>query len=527
MKELKELKLEELSLEQKLGMAMISFTWGAECDPTRVDYLEQLIRNRSLGGIWFATRNGENDAAIKRLKDAADYPLLVFTDAEAGLGDYTTGRHNAIGVTDSEECAYAFGKVTAAAAAKRGYNVICNPVLDMTDRNCVTGGTMRAYGSNKVRVTELAAAEIRGMHDGGCLSIAKHYPGKSDTSARIDSHMAETSSSLTKEQLLEYNLYPYMELDKMGLLDGIMLGHCRCSKIDPDFPTSLSKHVVRILRDQGFDGLAITDALNMMGVVAKFGKKNSIGLAVGNARAMALPFHRDHKQVLDWMRECYDEGIITDESLDEVAQRVLDMQHKVLSLPQGVEPTEKEFADCVRINTDSVFARADEGLTTGLDRNGAYHFAILTEAGTPEEVQVDTFKGKWYNPYHIKERLEELFPNAHCSLLSEFPAPSEVEKFLNTDVEREVVFITFCFSQAYAGVERFTPRIVSVMEAMQVSNRISTVLHYGNPYLLEELPHIPRVLVGTISVMGVEAALNVLAGEHPAKGVLTYNVKLK
>ena len=529
MKEIKELKFEELTIEQKLGLATTLSLWDGASDPEGIEFLAELIKKRALGGIWMSPREGQNDPYIKKLKELADYPLLVFTDAEGGIGEYTIGRHNAIGISDNEELAYAFGKVVAAHAASRGYNVVCNPVLDMTESNAACGGTTRAYGSDKVRVAELAAAEAQGMHDGGCLTIGKHYPGKAKGElSDIDSHMAPTVSYATKEDLLDYALYPYMELDKKGLLDGVMLGHGSFANIDPDYPISLSKQGIEILREQGFEGLALTDALSMMGVVAKFGRKNSIGLAIGNARAMALPFQGSrNKQVMSWVRECYDEGIITDEALDEAVKRVLAMQHKVLSLPKGVVPTEEELNNFYRINTDSVFARTDDGLSVGLDRNGKYHFAVLTEAGIQGEVHVDTFKGQWYNPALIKERLLEYFPNAAVTLLSEFPTASEISKFLSQSLDQETVFITFFMTQAYVGEERFTPRIISLVKSMQMTNRISTVLHFGNPYLLEDLPHIPRLLVGTISSMGVEAGLKVLAGEYPAKGVLTYDVKLK
>ena len=178
MKQLTELKFEELSLEQKLGLATISFTWAIDSFPANNVYLEELIRKRALGGIWVASREGQNDEFLKHLKELADYPLLVFTDAEAGLGDYTVGRHNAIGITDNEELAYTFGKVTAAQAAARGYNVVCNPVLDLTFKGSLCGSTSRSYGSDKYRVAELAAAEAQGMHDGGCLTIGKHFPGR-------------------------------------------------------------------------------------------------------------------------------------------------------------------------------------------------------------------------------------------------------------------------------------------------------------------------------------------------------------
>lgn len=536
MKKLTELKFEELSLEQKLGLATISFTWDVNSSPENNAYLEELIKSRALGGIWVAPREGQNDQFVKHLKELADYPLLVFTDAEAGLGDYTIGRHNAIGVTDNEELAYAFGKITAAHAASRGYNVVCNPVLDMTSTSGVCGSTTRAYGSDKYRVAALGAAEAQGIHDGGCLTIGKHFPGKGAQHAAkntnnkpavvIDSHMAPNTTDATKEDLLDYGLYPYIQLSKNGLLDGVMMTHSNYPNIDPEYPMSLSRHGIAILREQGFEGLAMTDALNMMGVVAKFGHKNSIGLAVGNAGAMALPFHGSHKQVIDWLRECYDEGIITDEILDENVKHVLAMQHKVLSLPQNVVPSEEDYQNFNRINTDSVYERLDDGLTAGLDPNGKYHFAVLAEAGTQGEVHVDTFKGKWYNPHDIQDRLSKDFPNATFTLLSEFPSSHEIANFLSDSLDRETIFITFCFSQAYVGEEKFTPRIISLIHGMQITNRISTVMHFGNPFLLEDLPHIPRVIVGTTSAKGVDAGLNVLEGKYPAKGILTYNIDL-
>ncbi len=525
----KVLKLEELSVEQKLGLATISFNWKASIKPENMEYLAELVKNRALGGVWMTPLYGENAPYIDHLKELADYPLLVFTDAERGLGEYSIGGHNTIGVTDSEELAYTFGKITAARAAEMSYNVICNPILDMSDENCIAGGTMRGFGSDKDRVTALAAAEAQGMHDGGCLTIGKHYPGRSKGSniARVDSHMGGITSSSTKEELLDYALYPYMELDKKGLLDGVMLGHTTFVNIDPEYPVSLSKHGIQILREQGFEGLAITDSLTMMAVVAKYGHKNSVGYSVGNANAMALPWQEDHSKVMQWMRECYDEGIITDEALDATVKQVIAMQEKVLALPKNVKPTEEEFKKFHRLNTDSVYARVDDGLPTALDRNGKYYFVILTEVGKHENVSVVTFKDQWYNPVAIKERLEKEFPNSKAGLLSEFPTSGEIQAFLEDSLDHETVFVTFCMTQAYVGVEKFAPRIISLMDAMQTANRISTIVHFGNPFLLEDLPHIPRVLVGTISAKGVDATLDVLLGEYPAKGRMTYSVKLQ
>ena len=534
MKEIKELKIEELTLEQKLGLSMIAFCWGEEeCD---VDYLENLIKNHSLGGVWVCSRGEKNMPILKRLKEAADYPLLCFIDAENGWGDYKVGRQNTIGMADSEEAAYAFGKVTAIGARADGYNIICSPVLDMVDIRVLCGGNIRALGSDKQKVAKLAAAIARGMHDGGVLTVGKHYPGKGkgkSSMSEIDSHMAETYSEATREELLDYALYPYMELDKEGLLDGVMLTHSRYINVDEKYPASLSSELIKIFREQGFSGFAMTDALNMMGVVAKFGKKNSINLAVGNAGAIALPFHAKNFEVMKWLREGYDEGVISPETLDSVVRSVLEAQHKVAVMqPKYNEITKEDVEELEAINRNSVFAKCDDGVSVALDREAEHFFAIMTETELGikdgDKVAVDTMKTNWYNPYHIGERLKELFPNSKVGYISEYPTPNRVSQFLSESLGHgDVVFITFINSAAYAGKECLTPRIVSMVEAMQVSKRISTLVHFGNPYVAEDFPHTERVLIGAASSMGVDAGLEVLAGEYPAKGVLTYDIKLR
>ena len=151
-------------------MSTIAFCQNPEqCDP---DYLEELIRAHALGAIWVVPRNERNFPLLKRLKEAADYPMLIFTDAENGLGEHQIGRHNAIGCTGSAELAYIFGKVTALQARALGYNVICNPVLDMVNANWTCGGNVRGYGHDKHEVVRFASAEARGMHDAGVLTVA-------------------------------------------------------------------------------------------------------------------------------------------------------------------------------------------------------------------------------------------------------------------------------------------------------------------------------------------------------------------
>ena len=532
---MKELKFEELTIEQKLGLMCVAFC--SEKYPEDVDFVEAQIRKRAVGGIWVVSRGEESLKILKRLKDAADYPLLVFTDAEGGFGEYMIGKHNTLSCVDSVDSAYMFGKVTALAAREQGYNIISGPVLDLTDRNTVCGITCRSLGYDKYRVTELAGAIARGMQDGGVLTMAKHYPGTSETAYDIDAHMAETASSMTRQELLEYNLYPYIELNRQGLLDGIMPGHSRFSMIDPDYPASLSGKLMQVFRDEGFEGIAVTDALDMMGVISKFGKFGSIATAIGNAGSVALPFFADNRSIAEQLMQSYEDGKIPDDMLDEGVKRMLVAQHKVVTRqPKFDSITEEDKAAIKQINYDSVIARADVGLTHTVSRDGRHCFVILTatdlDLRDANGVEEDTMKTEWYNPYRIKERIEELFPNSFVTSVNEYPTPKQNRKVLRDIMGFEtgepyddVVFITFYQSQTYVGRECFTARIISLFEALDVTKSTAAIVHFGNPFVIEDLPHIPRIIIGVSSSQGVEAGLDVLAGEYNANGKLIYNVK--
>ena len=538
MKELKELKLEEMTIRQKVGFvmtALIADTWPRENFPQVTSFVYKLIKERSLGAVWVNYAYCEKfKEALKEINEIADYPILIITDAENGLGDYTIGSHNSIGMADSEELAYTFGKLTATTARQWGYNTVCDPVVDMVSGPGLCGSNQRSLGSDKEKVTALAKAVVRGMHDSGVLSIAKHYPSAHQhpfNGALIDSHMAETYSTQTKEELMDYCLYPYLELMKEGLLDGIMTGHKKLINIDPDYPGSLSKKVIDIIRDEGFEGIAITDALQMMGVVAKFGTEAPLSLCIAAGNDLALPWTIKNEWAFDAMVKGFEDGVFDEETLDKAVSRVLAAQHKVYEMQKATNPviTEKDIENYNQFAPRSVFAKTDEGVSQHLDKDGKYCFFVQTDVASELNddgtVNVDTFKGSWFNPNEIIARLKEEFPNSVAYALSEYPLAWRISRGLSDAMGYDVVFLTYNNPQAYVGKECLSSRVISMMQAMQVSDRISTVVHFGNPYVLEDVPHVPRIIVGGGFKKSVDAALDVLAGKAKAQGTLTYDVK--
>lgn len=537
---MKELKFEELSLDQKLGMVMAGIIRPIRCEDKyetydqNLEFVLDLIRKHALGAVWVPPQCDRAAEAIQKVKETADYPILIFTDAENGLasGKYHVGRHNAIGMTGSEELAYTFGKVVAIEARNAGYNVVCDPVVDMCNGWGCCGANTRSLGNDPEMVSKLAIAMARGLRDGGVLTVAKHYPSAQKPTLRIDNHMAPSDYLDTKEELLNYSLLPYIALIKEGLIDGIMAGHTTLANIDPGMPTTVSKKVHDIIREQGFDGFFVTDALDMMGLKAQFGDTKVKGLCVEAGNEFILPWFSAKKAYFD-LRDCYKDGIISDARLDEAVKRVLEAQHKVNMIePKFNEITEQDVKNFERINRESIFCRTDEGTPKTLSRDGKHFFVVLvkneTDIADDGKVSVDTFTNSWYKPELIQPRILELFPNSAVRALREFPTPNNNMDVLQDSVNYDdVVFITFAEAPAYAGSDHLTHRIVTLMTALQIPGRLQTVVHFGNPYPLEELPHIPRVLIGCMSKDSTMAGIDALAGLCEANGVLTYDIKLK
>jgi type I restriction enzyme S subunit len=100
--------------------------------------------------------------------------------------------------------------------------------------------------------------------------------------------MAPAISYQTEEELIKTSLYPYIELNKQGLINGIMTGHVRMDNIDKGMPASLSRKVIDIIKNQGFDGFFVTDGLRMMSVMSEFGDIDPKGMCIEAGNTVAL-----------------------------------------------------------------------------------------------------------------------------------------------------------------------------------------------------------------------------------------------
>jgi beta-N-acetylhexosaminidase len=174
---------------------------------------------------------------------------------------------------------YAQAESTARTLAAAGVNHNLAPVVDVNTNpaNPVIGSLSRSFSADPAVVIEQARIFIEAHHAQGVTTTLKHFPGHG--SSQADSHLGLVDVSATWQPL---ELQPYRVLIGEGLADAVMTAHVFNAQLDPAYPATLSQAVITgILREElGYDGVVITDDMNMGAITAQYGFEQAAVLAV-------------------------------------------------------------------------------------------------------------------------------------------------------------------------------------------------------------------------------------------------------
>ncbi len=527
---MKPLRLEDLSTEQKIGQLLVARSIRSQQD---YDFAMELIKNHALGGVQAFVAPDAKEKVIDPVLAAADYPIFISADMEEGyqLGEYLIPGNLALGALDDPEMAYTFAKVTAMQAKKLGYNMIWSPCIDLApiDANCRITRTM---GSDPDRVARLSCAYMKAFADCGVIGSAKHYPSPFDQPE--DTHMCEGVSYHTEEEFVDICLRPYLAMiNELGEdMMGIMTNHVRCMNIDPENPATFSKKCLDMIKNRGFKGVMMTDSLAMMGVIQRYGDDKMLGYAVAAGNDLILPNYRiSLKDSYNYLLQNYRDGMFSEERLNDAVSKVLWAQERTMRQPAQSEISEADKAAFLRMNRDCIGAVTDPGLTPAIDKDARHLFIVLTEndyigVGKQRQDECEISFVNWWDPAAIAKSLKEKFPNSDVMFMPEFPNRVQNEKACAQAVMHDdVVFFTFCESAAYQGTDGLTDRMRSLMHTM--AYHIAAVVHVGNPYAMEKIDHVPRILFGYKSQRSAAFLPAVLAGEIEANGTLPIDLKLQ
>jgi beta-N-acetylhexosaminidase len=276
------------SMKRAFGQLFVVGFEGTELNQDLLD----LFRHYPPGGVILFRRNLVDPDQIQRLTrqlQTADTPLpmLVCIDQEGGRvwrlpPPFTRfPEAQALGNARSDSLAYSAAGVIADELCAVGIHCNFAPVLDLhtNPSNPVIGP--RSFGADPASVATLARSMLLGFRSHGIAGCGKHFPGHGDTD--LDSHETLPTVSLSRERLLSVEMAPYRILcqDARKPLELVMTAHVRYPDLDPDRPATLSTRILTgALRGQlGFDGVVVTDDLEMGAISESYGPEEAALLA--------------------------------------------------------------------------------------------------------------------------------------------------------------------------------------------------------------------------------------------------------
>ena len=320
--------MNNMTLGQKIGQLFMIQGYSNK-NTLHIEELLQLVNKYEVGGVIFMQGGPVAQAKItNRLQRASNIPLLVAIDAENGLGfrlDSTLSYpvQMALGAITSDTIIYRMGFEIGKQCRLLGIHMNMAPVSDINVNPENPVINHRSFGEDRMQVARKSWLYASGMQDAGVLATAKHFPGHGHTEA--DSHYDLPLISQTKSQLDSLELFPFSYLINKGI-GAIMTGHLEVPALEPNanIPASISSRVInkKLKKDLGFNGLIITDAMNMKGISNSYssGESSVKALKAGNDMIEIIP---RLDRAISAVKLAVQNGELTIEDIDEKCRKVL------------------------------------------------------------------------------------------------------------------------------------------------------------------------------------------------------------
>lgn len=257
-----------MTLEQKVGELFMPAVYATD-DEASLDAIRFYRDSLHVGGVLLLrgdTRSAREIATL--MQEGSSTGRWVAIDAEWGLGmrltDAPVFPRNSELPDVGPDSMRRYGREIGRECRQLGINMVMGPVADVA-RDAASVMARRSFGADPQRVADMASAYILGLQEEGISAVAKHFPGHGPTSA--DSHRTLPVVGLSRDSLEQCDLYVFRRVVDAGA-DGIMAGHLAVPALDPTGrPASVSRAMLNTLLrgDIGFEGIVVTDAINMWG----------------------------------------------------------------------------------------------------------------------------------------------------------------------------------------------------------------------------------------------------------------------
>ena len=335
----------KLSMDERIGQLYIVALYTNK-DQNHISRVRKLVEQERIGGIILMQDDAEQEIAlVNEFQKKSRVPMLFGMDAEWGLYQRIKTAHKfpwamTLGAIQDNNLVYEMASKIAEDAKKMGIYWNFAPVVDVNTnpKNPIIGN--RSFGSDVQNVIAKSLAYAQGLQDNGVLAAIKHFPGHGDTD--VDSHLALPVVKHSLERLNKIELAPFKALmDKK--IGGAMIAHLYVPQLEKgkNIPASISYDIVTNLLKNKFryEGLVITDALNMNAVAKKY-PAGELDLRAFKAGNDVLLFSQDVPTGKKLIKEAIQKGEISEKRLEESVKKILKTKY-LLGL-QNLRPLSSE-----------------------------------------------------------------------------------------------------------------------------------------------------------------------------------------
>lgn len=345
----------KLSMDERIGQLYIVALYTNK-DQNHISGVRKLVEQERIGGIILMQDDAEQEIAlVNEFQKKSRVPMLFGMDAEWGLYQRIKTAHKfpwamTLGAIQDNNLVYEMASKIAEDAKKMGIYWNFAPVVDVNTnpKNPIIGN--RSFGSDVQNVIAKSLAYAQGLQDNGVLAAIKHFPGHGDTD--VDSHLDLPVVKHSLERLNKIELAPFKALmDKK--IGGVMIAHLYVPQLEKgkNIPASISYDIVTNLLKNKFryEGLVITDALNMNAVAKKY-PAGELDLRAFKAGNDVLLFSQDVPTGKKLIKEAIQKGEISEKRLEESVKKILKTKY-LLGL-QNLRPLSSEGINSA-LNNDS------------------------------------------------------------------------------------------------------------------------------------------------------------------------------
>lgn len=343
------------------------------------------IEEYPAGGIIYFAQNLQNPEQVRNMTEKTQeysmertgLPMLLSVDEEGSavtrfgnnpqFGFDSSADMQEIGKSGDPQKAYELGTRIGSFLADLGFNMDNAPVADVLSNPENTVVKDRSFGSDCKIVSEMALAELSGLEDQGITGVLKHFPGHGATAADTHEGYAYTDASL--EEMKGNELVPFIDGIEAGA-DVIMAGHISCPGVTGnDEPASLSEKMISgVLRKElGFDGVVITDAMNM-GAISEAYSSSEAAVKAIRAGVDIILMPVDFKQAYEGVLGAVENGELTEERIDESLYRIIELKLKITGeIGETGNSTDSGTAGANSIATKDTETLQQNGYTVVID----------------------------------------------------------------------------------------------------------------------------------------------------------------